>query len=367
MRLSWGLWTSFALGLPLVACGARTGLVLPSSDGGTTGTPPGDDAGCVGTSLSVDPNVPNLYFVLDVSSSMAEMDKWTNVRTVVGALITELGATAAFGAAVFPKHGSADTCATGDEVMPLRLGDSLGAAAASFLQATSFAPQGGTPTAATIEALTPDLVSFRGPTFVVLATDGGPNCDAALSCDLESCTSNIDDVGCPAPGSSCCPPEGPNCCVPAKVGGLGCLDGDRLAEAVAKLDALGVETFVLGIPGSAPYASVLDDAATAGGTARAAEPLYYRVDDADTGSLSAALAQIAAQTMASCVFTLAEEPVDPNEVNVSVRGSVVHASGPDGWSLGGAQLTLRGASCSAIQANGGASSLAVTQGCPTLE
>jgi hypothetical protein len=340
-------------------CGARTGLLLPSLEGGTEAVDAAPDTSCEQSPISIEPNVPNLYFVLDVSSSMSEDMKWTNVRTVVGQLITQLGASAKFGATVFPAQGTGDVCSAGAEVMPLRSGDAQGATARAFLEATNFPPHGGTPTAATLEGLTKELSALRGPTFVILATDGGPNCNSALTCDLSTCTSNIDD----GPG---CPPAGPSCCIPGVAAGLGCLDGARTVTAVSALDALGIETFVLGIPGSAPYAAVLDSVAVAGGTARTVEPLYYRADDADPTTLAAVLADIAAQTMASCTFALAQAPKDPGAVNVQIDGAVVPEEGPDGWALSGAQLTLRGASCRAVQGTATPSPLSVVEGCPTV-
>jgi hypothetical protein len=352
-RVVWWLGLAWSA----IGCGARTGLLLPSPDAGDAGpTVPGEDASCTESPVPVDPNIPNLYFVLDVSSSMNEGSKWTNMRTVVGELITQLGANAYFGAAVFPHQGTPDVCAAGIEVMHRQRGDKQGATESAFLRATAFQPNGGTPTAATITALSRELRSFQGPTFVILATDGGPNCDAALSCDITQCTSNIDGVtGCPA--------AGPSCCDPSKTGGQACLDGDRTVQAVARLEAYGIQTYVLGIPGSAPYASVLDAVAMAGGTARASEPLYY---EADNSTLGDALGEIAARTMASCAFTLAELPLNPDEVNVSVEGVVVPKDGPDGWSLQGTRLTIRGASCLAIQSQVTASPVAVAQGCPTI-
>jgi hypothetical protein len=331
---------------------------VDAGDAGTT-VEPDADASCTETPVPVDPNIPNLYFVLDVSTSMNDNSKWTNVRTVVGELIAQLGPSAYFGAAVFPHQGTADVCAAGVEVMHLTRGDMQGATEKTFLNATAFQPSGGTPTAATIAALTPDLRSLRSPTFVILATDGGPNCDPVLTCDVTQCTSNIDGV-------AGCPLAGPSCCDPSRSGGQACLDGDRTVQAVATLATYGIQTYVLGIPGSGPYGSVLDRMAMAGGTARASEPLYYSADGSDTGNLGAAFAQIAAQTMASCNFTLGELPVNPNDVNVSVEGNIVHQSGPDGWSLEGTQLTIRGASCKVIQSQITASPVTVTQGCPTI-
>jgi hypothetical protein len=244
--------------------------------------------------------------------------------------------------------------------MPLRQGDSTGAAADAFLAATDITPVGGTPTAATLAALVPELTSFPQQTFAVLATDGGPNCDADLTCDATSCTSNMDGVqGCPVGGP-------PNCCDPVSgVGGIGCLDGPAATQAVKALRAAGVQTYVMGIPGSAPYAAVLDQLALAGGTARSSEPLYYDVDSADTSALGDALAQIAAQATASCSFTLAHAPTDAGEVNVYVGGNLVPRDGGNGWSLAGTKLTLEGTTCDAIR-TGKALSVRVIEGCPTV-
>lgn len=361
-RVSHGLWTVTLVGAAIAACGARTGLPLPGASAGDAGAPPGQDAApsCKGTEIPLDVNAPNLYFVLDASGSMLEDSKWSNVLDVVGQLITQLGPRARFGAAVFPAP-FANECAAGVEVMPAQLGDSQGATASAFLSATSpITPVGGTPTAATMAALAPELAAFPQATFAILATDGGPNCDAAIACDVDTCTSNMDGAqGCPVGGQ-------PNCCDPVTgIGGLGCLDGPAATLAVSDLRKAGVETFVLGIPGSAPYAAVLDGLATAGGTARPSEPLYYRVDSADTSALTAAFAEIAAQITASCTFILKHAAKGSGDVNVYVDGLVVPEDGADGWSLQGRRLTIDGKTCAALQ-NGTALGVRVVEGCPTV-
>jgi hypothetical protein len=345
-RLSHVMSTLALGGTLLVACGARSGLLIGETydiQGGQEGA--GDAAPCVGTEIPLELKAPNLYFALDHSTSMLEQSKWTNVRQVVSDLMKKIGAGARFGATMFPAPGP-DQCALGVEVMSLRQGDEQGVAANAFLSATSAAPKGGTPTASTLEALLPRLSGLHGTTFVILATDGGPNCNHALTCPIEQCTMNIDK-------SSSCPPDGSvNCCDPQFGDGIGCLDGVRSAKAVAALEAAGIETFVIGIPGSGPYAATLDDLATAGGTARPAEPRYYRVDTADTTALAAAFESIAAQTGAGCAFTLGRAPADDGAVRVSVSGAPVPRAGADGWSLAGTTLTLGGASCDAVRTAG---------------
>jgi hypothetical protein len=365
--LSRSLLTMALTGTALVACGARTGLdvigVAPrgsaiasdageevASDGPTFGDvvlvdQSAESGTCVGPEIPLQLQAPNLYFVLDHSTSMLQESKWTNIRQVVSQLMTQIGAGARFGAAMFPGVSTPSSCAPGVEVMSLRQGDSQGVTANAFFAATTAQPNGGTPTAATLEALLPRLSGLAGPTFAILATDGGPNCNAALTCSVDECTSNIDGVpGCPAGGPT-------NCCQPAGAG-LACLDGARVTQAAADLAAAGVQTFVMGIPGSGPYGAVLDQIAKTGGTARPSEPLYYEVNGSDVASLAAALGQIAARTGAGCTFTLSTPATQPATAQVTVDGMAVPAGDSDGWSLSGRTLTLFGATCSTARASG---------------
>src|SRR5579864_1138776 len=334
---------------PLVACGARTWLPAGQTDQQTD-----HEESCTGSPVPLVPNVPNLYFVLDASGSMLENSKWENVRSAVGGLIHELGQNARFGATVFPAPSSGN-CSTGTEVMALRLGDAAGQAEAAFRAATAIVPNGGTPTSATFRSLMGKVTSFRGTTSVILATDGGPNCDTQIAnCTIDQCTSNIDDLK--VNGTQICSAgAAPNCCDPndpTRPGSpLGCLDGDATAQAIADLQAVGVQTYVMGIPGSSPYGAVLDQLASAGGTARPSEPRYYAVDSADTAVLGSALEDIAARALRSCTLVLSKIPGDPQKVNVYLDGTVVASDGPDGWSLNGQVVTLEGAACGHVQSD----------------
>lgn len=349
---------------PLVACGARTWLPAGQTDQQTDHAEP-----CTGTPVAVVPNVPNLYFVLDASGSMLQNSKWENVRSAVGGLIRELGQNARFGATVFPTP-SIGACSTGTEVMALRLGDPAGQAEAAFLAATAIVPNGGTPTAATFRSLMGKVTSFRGTTSVILATDGGPNCDTQITaCGIDQCTSNTDGVPINAT-QSCSAGAAPNCCDPndptVRGSPLGCLDGDATAQAIGDLQAVGVQTYVMGIPGSAPYGPLLDQLASAGGTARTSEPHYYAVDSADTAALGGTLEDIAARALRSCTLVLSQVPADPHKVNVYVDGTVVGSDGPDGWSLNGQVVTLEGAACGHVQSDAPLPMVSVVQGCPTV-
>jgi hypothetical protein len=340
----------------VVACGDRTGLPDPPLH-------------CVETAQKVVEKVPNLYFILDRSTSMNENpgggpDKWSVVRTDIANLMVSLGKKAEFGAAVFPPpppeptHDVMLLCAAGQQVMPLKLGDGLpattaGSTAEVFISATSATPNGGTPTAATFVALKDTLAGFPGHTFAILATDGGPNCDFGLSCSVDQCTLNIDH------SVPQCTPGGANCCAEAP---FDCLDGPDTVAAVSALAAAGVPTFAIGVPGSEAYASVLDQVAQAGGTARSTEPYYYPVKTAQSTSLVDALTNIAARITA-CTLELKNPPPDPSQVNV-VLGQTPVLPGAGGWSLTGSIVSLEGATCDA--AIGGAK-VTITFGCPTVE
>src|SRR5690606_14762035 len=93
--------------------------------------------------------------------------------------------------------------------------------------------------------------NLKGDRFVLLATDGGPNCGPDNTCDADACTPNLDGQ-CPAGEGNCCEGEG-----------LYCLDDAAVIEKIEALAEAGVATFVIGIPGTEQYASYLDDFAIA--------------------------------------------------------------------------------------------------------
>lgn len=325
--------------------------------------PDGGVCACADEPLALDP--PTLYFVLDRSGSMTELNKWSTVRNVLENVAVQLGGRAAFGAAVFPDP-SMDGCTVGRPVFGPAAGDALNGVPGPVDRALLYTlghigASGGTPTAATLQALLPTLKGIKGKTYVVLATDGGPNCNLNASCSASMCTLNIEST-------NGCTPTGTNCCSPQAMPGapqLACLDAQPTVDAVKAIADAGVPVYVVGVPGSEPYASLLDALATAGGTARASEPLYYAVSTADEQALFSAMSKIAAKVTGSCTLTLDQAPPDASLVNVFLNGSAIAQSGPDGWTLNGKTVTILGASCQAIL-DGNVLDVRVVAGCPTL-
>ncbi|MFI5301252.1 MAG: hypothetical protein ACHREM_24475, partial [Polyangiales bacterium] len=166
-----------------------------------------------------------------------------------------------------------------------------------------------------------------------------------------------------------------NCCADTLTGPGNCVDGAATIAAVEALATAGIQTFVFGVPGAGPYASLLDQLAVAGGTAIAgatgapASPKYYAPNDASEASFTAALQAIAAQIIDTCDITLSATPSDPAFVNVLLDGAPIAQDPVDGWSFGtdagSAQIILNGKSCAAVK-SGTVGNVQVAVGCKTL-
>jgi hypothetical protein len=128
-----------------------------------------------------------------------------------------------------------------------------------------------------------------------------------------------------------------------------------------------IPVYVVGVPGSGPYAALLDALATAGGTARPTLPYYYAVDSTSTAAFQDAMSQIAAKITATCTLQLQMPPADPEKVNVWLDDVVVPKDPVDGWSLDPATgtITLLGATCQRVL-DGNALDIRIIAGCPTV-
>lgn len=353
---------------PTTGQGGAGGDPLPGTGGGP---PPLDAGGLCGNQVhEIISDAPNVYFVIDASGSMnspasegTSTTRYEQVRKAAIGLVQDLGALINVGAAVFPyKTNQFDMCAVGAQVMPVTPGDpgGIGQTTNAFKGKTDVAPSGGTPTAATLEKLRPGLAALPGRTFVLLVTDGGPNCNAAASCGPDGCQPNIE--GCV--GDPCCDPGG-NCCAPGQPSGPeSCLDAEATLPAVKAYADAELPLYVIGIPGSEVYDGLLSQMAIAAGTAQVGAPFYYAVDDLD--NLNAVLAQIAAVAI-SCIFEVDDPPTVPDQTNVYLDGVVLPADLENGWRWMDPDLTrveLLGEACEKLK-TGKVKSVQIVSGCPT--
>ena len=223
-------------------------------------------------SISADESnvVPRALIVLDRSGSMNDVEpafldsRWNTVVDAVKTMTSAHEAVLGFGLMLFPSPRSVDFCAPGEVIVPPGVNNA--AQIASVFDFTS--ANGATPTASSLRAARDFLAADAGttPTAVVLATDGGPNCNPFL--DIETCE---------------CVVEGACALANPQPANEICLDDVATVEAAEELQAAGISTYVIGIPGSENFSGVLNRIAIAGGTARTSDgsgQRYYPANDA---------------------------------------------------------------------------------------
>jgi hypothetical protein len=374
-----------------------------SGDGGPTG-PTGnagsagqeqEDGSCGGTTLMGSQIPINLLVVLDRSGSMDStpdgfaVNKWDAIRDALGGALEARQDRLTVGLEVYPHDPNdeiplncdPDVCCTTPSdfseaiVVPLATGEDAVPTIVSTLQAMG--PGGGTPTAAALSLAldyfdSADAQVLEGERFVLLATDGGPNCNADNTCDAETCTANIDNNL----------PFTMNQCDPSATGPSFCLDSENTVAAAEALAAAGIKTIVVGIPGSEAYADVLDAVAIAGGAPNTTgDDDYYAVTaEGGVAGLENTLRDVTTELIRSCELQLESTPPDPRLVNVKIDGEfipyfIIDDSEPDagevdGWTLDETTapptVVLHGTPCDSMLENG-AENVEVLFGCPRVE
>jgi hypothetical protein len=363
--------------------GGRSGVIVGmSGEGGEPagGGQGGEGANCGLTALSASRPIVNMLLVVDKSSSMDKTDefsegRWATLGTALGVALEEARERVNFGLEFYPFADNPEdepaTCQTAgnlDVLVPIGPGDETVPVIVDAL--ADYQPSGGTPTA---DALGHALDYFEngdgkdlaGDRYVLLATDGGPNCNDDLECDADSCTINLENET----ATTLC---GGNCCNPEVEGSaVNCLDEDRTVARVTALAEAGIKTFVVGIPGSQFFGDTLDKLAEAGGQPNPdAPPSYYRVTSADgADGLADVLTRITTGLITSCRLQLSSTPIDPNLLNVEIDGEPVPKPGDNGWSLDTSTtpptIVLAGETCDYMEEQG-AEQVRITYGCPTV-
>lgn len=317
-----------------------------------------DGAICDEMALSVLRVTPRVLIVLDRSNSMLFDGHWRPVSEALIEVTRALQSRIAFGLMVFPRADGRRACGHGENECEPASAPSVScrARAAGAIRGVleSTDPCGGTPTAPTLQAA---AETFREPPpldhvpssavalgYVVLATDGAPNCNEDLDGAGCRCT---DRVG------SC------------EDFSLNCLDDERTYEAIESLQEVDVRVYVLGISAS-DWVDVLDEMALRGGTEAA-----YMVEEAS--EFQEALESIT-EGLTTCEVVLSDpSPVaDPELVNLYIEGERVPQDGEgecqEGWSWADEdhdRVVFCGSWCDRLKA-GEIDEVTATFGCPTL-
>jgi hypothetical protein len=325
---------------------------------------------------------PNMLVVLDKSGSTLTkptgftVSIWDGLKTALSTALDGAKDRIAFGLDLFPAPDvpleCKDKCcvmpSSPDLAVPIEAGATAVPKIVSALNAT--VPGGGTPTAAALARAydyftTGAGAALEGDKFVLLATDGGPNCDSGINCDADPthCTLNLENNCTSDPKVNCCKgyPEG-------------CVDDTATLDQINKLAGAGIKTFVVGIPGSEAYSNYLDQFAVAGQeTNPNGPPSYYKVDAASgEAGLTKVFTDITTQLVTSCDIELQSAPRDPSKVNVAIDCEVVGSNGTDGtdgWILDQStdpqKIVLQGTLCRWVQQKG-AQRVDLVFGCPQV-
>jgi hypothetical protein len=323
-----------------------------------------------------------MLIVMDKSGSMTDQPKgfdvsiWDGVKAALKTSLDAVKGRVSFGLELFPfpndpskpisvdcKDNCCEMPTAPDINVPIEDGTTAVPKILAALDATS--PGGGTPTSVALhrayEYFTKGAgASLTGEKFVMLATDGGPNCNAARTCDATGCTTNLEGH---CSGTA-------NCCVNY---GQACIDDAATIAEITALHDAGIGTFVVGIPGSETYSRYLDQFAAAGNeTNPKAPPQYYRVDAAaGVTGLTSVFTEITTQLVTACELDLEMPPLDPKQVNVAIDCNVVPSGGdgPDGWRLDTSgmppKILFEGTLCRYMQTQG-AHRVDIVFGCPTV-
>jgi hypothetical protein len=338
---------------------------------------------CMASPRAATMRTPNVVVVLDKSGSMGKpglgstTSKWDATKVALSAALNRARLTINFGLDLFPRADVTSAC-TGEAccqtaaladppAVPVGPGTDTVPQIAAALNAT--APSGGTPMAAALSRAldyytTGDGRNLVGDKYVLLVTDGGPNCDTAAVpvCDAVHCTRNLD----PDPNCN----QATNCCSTSALA-VNCLDDVSVNTEIQLLAQSGIPTIVVGIPGSDPYVEYLNQFAQTGGMPQpGGSTAYYAVaESAGASGLADTVSSILADLVRACVITYSMPPDDPELVNVLVDCTLVPREPTIGdasyWTLDltAMTITLGGPICGHIL-NGDVNRVDYVLGCP---
>jgi von Willebrand factor type A domain len=321
---------------------------------------------------------PNLMLLVDKSGSMADPvappggpSKMVVLKQVMGAFLDtspDAGPPVArVGLARFPNESCVATTAT-DVLANLPSADAgdsdavlEAAVAASNAALQTLSPNGGTPTQASLQFIANNIAELDDSSrenFVLLLTDGLPNCNIALDANTCTCTSTA----------------GPPC----SLGNNDCLDDVATVAQVKAMRTNNIRTIVIGF-GADVVGGIAEDTleamADAGGFVRKCpntnescgdgndcvlatglcSKQYFQATDGT--ALTEALAEISSSiTQTQCVYNLDEVPAGADggspAISVVLNG-MPYLPGSDTWIYDPVknQIVFQGALCAQLKTN----------------
>lgn len=316
-----------------IATGGATAFVLPDAapvfeDALADSSPATGDANCGSVQSKLEKKPADLLLVLDRSSSMTRaMDsanncavgsatcaqRWETITTSLGKVLSSSSTDLNWGLKFFSTPATVTATGgrggggmgTGSCTVSAGVEVAIGAGNASTIvsRIDAAGTASSTPTRAAIDAAVAYLktVNDGNSKFILLATDGEPNCGS------DSTSTTASDL-------------------PATV------------TAIESAAAAGFKVFVIGV---GPEAANLTKLAEAGGT----EKFYSALTPDD---LSTALASIVTTVVAGCTYELPSTPATPDAVGVFIDKAVIPRDDAEGWSYeagSSTTISIRGSYC----------------------
>jgi hypothetical protein len=306
--------------------GRGRGGLLSSGSGNSQGGPSAD-ANCGASMYGLQMLPPDMLIVFDRSSSMNDQSnnmpclgaagcqsKWSQMTPAVNQVVAQTAGTVRWGLTFFPGGTSFQSGCMVNNTVSVPVGDSSAAAIMTSIAGTT--PAGLTPTAGAITAAASYLanVADANPKYILLATDGQPNCAS---------------------------------------GGALADDTTGAVQAVTSAKSMGVGVFVVGISTSGTTADMtLNKLAVAGGYPVPGGTSYYPVRS--TAELVSALSMIASKIASGCSFPLGKVPPAPDNIGIYADGNKVprDTSRANGWDYDAAMtaVTIYGPRCDELMA-----------------
>jgi hypothetical protein len=348
----------------LAGCGAKTGLLVPDvirlPDVVDVVQDTGPEA-CVPGQFALARRSAEVLFAIDRSSSMRlTLDgmevpqgdpraRWRVLRDALATALPPFQNQLEMGAVFFPQpvDDSADlmTACTGLNTLDLAPALDNATPIVRIFDATN--PGGGTPTYGAL-VLASDYLQNAPRNFaryIVLATDGGPNCNFGLNPNTCACTSLDPTTNLPDCASANLP--------------YNCLDESNTVRVIDQTYRnRNIPVYVIGIPDSTrpDLSVVLNHMADAGGRPRlppgvAGDHFYSVRSPADLGTAFQGIQQ----TIVQCAFVTPSQPDDPDGITIYLDGSPLphDPTQMNGWEWtdrGFGELTLFGAACARVVA-----------------
>jgi len=345
LHRNWTIHTTFLLFIAALiwGCGAKTGLLVPEDDADVEMDAEADvDVDdepdieiCVEEPVRIDRRRSQLIFVLDRSSSMAwtfddhypepgELSRWQLLQNALSEAIFLVEDYTEFGAEFYPVFEPYDPFTYACDITSgIDIAPGLRTRSAIMNVFDETYPTGGTPTYGALVQVQEYYVSHARPgieRYIVLATDGGPNCRDEPPDPMWSCI-------CTGPPDVFCSD--------VSVDWANCLDNTRTLDVITSIyDGHDIPVYIVGIedPTRPDLSDFLDEMAIAGGRPRpeSAERRFYSVRRPD--ELEQALTTIVEST-AVCVFVVATPEGRSPELEITVDRVPVEydPSRANGW------------------------------------